>query len=125
MSLLGIADRRLTPRADNTPRRLLPPRYEVSRLQALRDLLPNLQLLEMPANISKSAAPPATWTDSLHSSADALRAYLERNEIPLLPSSPSEFEALCAERREALAQRIVRLFGAGTNGDGLAVSDDE
>jgi hypothetical protein len=113
----------------------------VSRLQGLRDVLPNLQLLEMSVNISKSATPPATWAASLYPSRDAYQAYLERNEIPWLPSSPDEFEAYFTERRKALAQRIVRLLGAGataadegpepaaevagTIDDELAVSDDE
>jgi hypothetical protein len=112
------------------------------RLQGLRDLLPNLQLLEMSVNISKSASPPATWANSLYPSPDARQAYLERNEIPWLPSAPGEFEAFFTERRKALAQRIARLLGtgataatgegaaqaadvAGTIDDELAVSDDE
>jgi hypothetical protein len=71
-----------------------------------------------------------------------LEYYLERNEIPWLPSAPGEFEAFFTERRKALAQRIARLLGtgataatgegaaqaadvAGTMDDELAVSDDE
>jgi hypothetical protein len=114
---------------------------EVNRLQGLRDLLPNLQLLEMSVNISKSASPPATWADSLYASVDARQAYLDRNEMPWLPSSLDEFEAFFTERRKALAQRIVRLLGSGalpategvdkgtdvaeTIDDELAVTDDE
>ena len=114
----------------------------VSRLQGLRDLLPNLQLLEMLVNISKSASPPATWAESMYPSPDARQAYLERNEIPWLPSSLGEFEAFFTDRRKALAQRILRLLGTGaaaatgegsaqasdvakTIDDELAVSDDE
>lgn len=65
---------------------------EVGRLQALRDSLPNLQLLEMSGNISKSATVPSVWATSLYRSREAYEAYLERNEIPWLPASPKEFE---------------------------------
>ncbi|MFK5647911.1 DUF262 domain-containing protein [Ornithinimicrobium sp. LYQ121] len=113
----------------------------VSRLQGLRDLLPNLQLLEMSVNISKSASPPAAWAESSYPSQELRQAYLERNEIPWLPASPDEFDTFFAERRAALAQRIMRLLGAessatgdiseqvadvaGTIDDELAVSDDD
>lgn len=113
---------------------------DIGRLQAMRDLLPNLQLLEMSVNISKSASPPAAWAESLYPSTEARQAYLERNEVPWLPSSPSEFEEFFTERRKALERRIARLLGvaasatekapdqavevADTIDDELAVSDD-
>lgn len=114
---------------------------QIGRLQALRDTLPNLQLLEMSVNISKSATSPASWAEVLFPSLEARNAYLERNEIPWLPASASEFEAFWTARREALAKRIMVLLGAGTAAaqgpprmakqvadtidDELAVSDDE
>lgn len=87
-------------------------RDDIDRLQALRDLLPNLQLLEMSVNISKSATVPAAWAASLYPSPEQYATYLERNEIPWLPDSPEKFEEFFKERRIALATRIKKLLAA-------------
>lgn len=103
----------------------------IDRLQALRDQLPNLQLLEMSENISKSATPPAQWAAGAYRQADALRSYLDRNEIDQLPASPQEFETFFAGRKKALADRIVLLLGSSeaaetaSLGDNAAPSVDE
>lgn len=76
-------------------------------LQARRDQLPNLQLLEGSENISKSDTPPAAWASSVFTTQDMYRAYLDRNEIPRLPADVTEFGDFFAERREALARRIT------------------
>lgn len=85
---------------------------DADRLQGQRDLLPNLQLLEMSVNISKSATVPATWAASSYPTPDQHTAYLERNEIPWLPESPDEFDQFFSDRHKALALRIMRLLGA-------------
>ncbi|WP_439898959.1 hypothetical protein [Paenarthrobacter aurescens] len=94
----------------------------MDRLQGLRDLLANLQLLEMSVNISKSATVPATWAASLYPTPDQYTAYLERNEIPWLPMSPDEFSGFFIDRRKALALRILRLFGVDAAPDNENVS---
>lgn len=86
-------------------------RDDLDRLQRQRDLLPNLQLLEMFENISKSAAVPATWAASAFPTLDQRTAYLERNEMPWLPMSPNEFDKFFNDRRKALGARIMRLLG--------------
>lgn len=92
---------------------------DVGRLQGLRDSLPNLQLLEMSINISKSATVPSVWARSLYPTRELYEAYLERNEIPWLASSPKEFERFFTERRTALARRLSRLLGV----DGASAAD--
>lgn len=79
--------------------------------QTLRDQLPNLQFLEGPENIAKSDTPPLTWAASTFTTADALNAYLHRNEIPSLPADVEGFVAFFAERRAALAVRIATTLG--------------
>jgi hypothetical protein len=98
---------------------------EAGRLHGLRDLLPNLQLLEMSVNISKSAATPAAWATGQYPDALARQTYLDSNLIRQLPSSPKEFEAFFSERREALQRRIVLLLGPGsaTVPDGAAAAE--
>lgn len=83
-------------------------------LQRMRDLLPNLQLLEGSENISKSDALPVVWMNTVFTTADARQAYLDRNAIPRLPSDALEFASFFAERRAALAQRIVQSLGTNT-----------
>jgi hypothetical protein len=80
--------------------------HTFDRLQGMRDQLPNLQLLEGSENISKSDTAPAAWAKSAYSTAEQLQAYLDRNQIPWLPTSTDDFESYFAERRKALAQRV-------------------
>lgn len=79
----------------------------IEALQTMRDQLPNLQLLEGLENISKSASLPAAWAEAAYNTAASLQAYLDRHQIPWLPSSANEFQSFFAERRAALAQLIT------------------
>lgn len=79
----------------------------VAHLQAQRDLLPNLQLLEGPVNISKSAEQPAAWAKVQYTDPVALQNYLDRNHLPWLPSSATQFADFFVERRNRLA-RLIR-----------------
>lgn len=83
---------------------------QVNRIGALRDLLPNLELLEGPENIGKSDAPPLAWAEATHTG-DGFNAYLTRNELPGLPSDVSEFVEWFDRRREALALRLATVLG--------------
>lgn len=85
------------------------------RFQTLRDRLPNLQLLEGAENISKSDKLPAVWATETYPTTVDLKAYLDRNEIPRLAESVTEFEAAFDQRRRALAQRIRLLIGAANH----------
>jgi hypothetical protein len=81
-------------------------------IQARRDQLPNLQLLEGSQNISKSDTPPALWASSVFPTPDTFRANLDRNDIPRLPKDVTEFGDFFDQRRGALARRISLALGA-------------
>ncbi|WP_221176604.1 DUF262 domain-containing protein [Arthrobacter oryzae] len=80
-------------------------------LQSKRDQLPNLQLLEGLENISKSDTPPAMWASTSYKTPDAYEAYLDRYDLPRLPSDVTEFADFFAERRSALGRRIAAVLG--------------
>ena len=87
---------------------------EINRIGALRDLLPNLELLEGPENIGKSDAPPLAWAEATYAG-DGFNAYLSRNELPGLPADVSEFVEWFGRRREALALRLARVLGVAAD----------
>lgn len=91
----------------------------VDALLGMRDQLPNLQLLEGLENISKSASVPSTWAEATYSTTASLQAYLDRHQIPWLPSSANEFQSFFTDRRAALARLIgVTLGGADLRSGG-------
>lgn len=89
-------------------------REDVDALIATRDLLPNLQLLEGPENISKSDTPPAVWAAATFDSQGALEAYKARNALPWLPASVTDFGSFVRERREMLRQLLERALNPGS-----------
>jgi len=95
---------------------------ESNRIGTLRDLLPNLELLEGPENIGKSAAPPLAWAESTYSG-DGFNAYLTRNELPGLPADVSEFVEWFGRRRDALALRLARVLGVAADEDESVVAE--
>jgi hypothetical protein len=70
-----------------------------------RDLLPNLQLLEGPENISKKDQQPLQWAKATFHG-DAYNAYLARNELPGLPGQPADFDEWFSRRSTALSERL-------------------
>jgi hypothetical protein len=76
-----------------------------------RDLLPNLQLLEGPVNISKSDKAPAAWANSQYPEPRALDNYLDRNDLGTLPADAAGFEVFFDVRRAILRRRLVELLG--------------
>ena len=82
---------------------------EIDELQAMRDLLPNLQLLEGPQNIAKSAQDPGGWSTTEFADPMKLANYLSRNALPeLLPSSATEFRSFHENRRALLVELVKR-----------------
>lgn len=79
---------------------------QVQRFEQARDRLPNLQLLEGIANISKSDQIPAAWAADQYSGAHELAAYLNRNALPVLPTAVEDFGEFIASRRSLLADVI-------------------
>jgi hypothetical protein len=84
-----------------------------SELQMKRDQLPNLQLLEGSENMGKSSTPPAEWASAAFMP-DRYQAYLDRNDLPPLPTNVKEFNDFFTERRAALARRITVTLGGTT-----------
>lgn len=90
-------------------------RDAADELQALRDQLPNLELLEGSINISKSDTPPTEWAKNAFSTSESFDAYLDRNDIPWLPATHSEFAKFFVQRRKLLAVRISKALGGATS----------
>lgn len=74
---------------------------------ALRDTLPNLELLPGLENIGKSDKAPDDWLAAEYPSQDDRSAFLSRNALPpTLPHSIDDFLAFYEQRRENLVARI-------------------
>lgn len=87
---------------------------EVEELQAIRDLLPNLQLLEGPHNIAKSAQDPGNWSTAEFADPTKLTNYLSRNALPdALPNSAAEFKAFFEARRALLVELVKKTVTTG------------
>lgn len=88
---------------------------EIEELHAIRDLLPNLQLLEGPHNIAKSAQDPGTWSKSEFVGSTKLNNYLSRNALPdTLPTSANEFKAFFKARRALLVELVKKTMASGS-----------
>jgi hypothetical protein len=88
------------------------PEDEIDALLDARDTLPNLQLLEGPENISKSAKTPKEWAETVYPDPQGLANYMDRNLLPSLPSNVTEFLAFVEERKQALKTRLLDTLGA-------------
>jgi hypothetical protein len=87
---------------------------EIDRMQTLRDQLPNLQLLEGPNNIAKSAQNPGTWAAAEFPDESKFSNYLSRNALPdPLPESANEFTAFFEARRALLVQLVKKTVATG------------
>ena len=72
-------------------------------------MLPNLQLLEGPYNIAKSAQPPGSWSATEFPDPTKLANYLDRNSLPEeLPNSATEFKAFFQARRALLVELVKK-----------------
>jgi hypothetical protein len=92
---------------------------EIAEAQRIRDLLPNLQLLEGPVNVGKSDQLPAVWARATYR--EGYDQFLSRNDIPYLPEDAREFPAAFEARKSALRDRLsslLALSGSGQPGDG-------
>jgi hypothetical protein len=89
----------------------------IAAMQDQRDRLPNLQLLEGPENIAKSATDPLSWVTSNYSE-DGRSAHLERHAVPWMPSAAEEFDDFFDDRKKALAARIASVLGSPTVASG-------
>ena len=76
-----------------------------------RDGLANLQLLPGGENIGKSERMPLEWAQEKYPDPDALRGYLEQNDMLDLPDSLEGFLDFFDARRERLRDRLVAVLG--------------
>ena len=79
-----------------------------------RDLLPNLELLEGPVNIAKSASPPDDWATAKYGRGADYSAFLDRNALPALPHEVDQFAAFFEKRRDKLAALIKEKLGTAS-----------
>lgn len=86
-----------------------------------KNSIANLQLIEGPENISKSAKMPATWAANTFARPDEYSAYLERHALPELPTCIEDFAAFVQKRRQELRIRLLRALSATDDGE---VADD-
>lgn len=80
---------------------------DIETLRAMRDRLPNLQLLPGLENIGKSDKAPDDWLAAEYPAMDERSAYLDRHALPsVLPHDVDDFIAFYELRRENLVARI-------------------
>ncbi len=82
---------------------------EIDELQRRRDLLPNLQLLEGPENISKQAVLPAEWLDN-HMAGPARANYADLHDLGELPDDLTGFQAFYDARAGRLRDKLEELL---------------
>lgn len=97
---------------------------QIQDLQDKRDRLPNLQLIEGPENVAKSATDPHSWILANYPGA-AGDAHLERHALPWVPATVAEFGDFFAARRKALALNIRKTLGGTTLASGEPVAHAE
>jgi hypothetical protein len=76
-----------------------------------RDGLANLQLLPGGENIGKSERLPLEWVREKYADPQALRGYLEQNDMVDLPEDLSGFLDFYELRRDRLRERLVAVLG--------------
>jgi hypothetical protein len=114
------------PRGLMTPAKLKADGLSLEAAKAMadrRDLLPNLQLLEGPENISKKDKPPLQWAKSTFHG-QAYEAYLARNDLPGLPQQAADFDDWFGRRRAAIAERLRVLLGVRLAADNKPTAEE-
>lgn len=93
------------------------PDDKIERLARMANELPNLQLLEGPANVEKQAALPSDWLADRYKLASDRAHYCSIHLLGDVPVDIAGFEAFYAARRALLRQRITDVLigqrGAG------------
>ena len=76
-----------------------------------KDRLANLQLLQGPVNVEKSAAMPADWLSEAYADDVSRHEYEERHLLGHVPEAITGFDTFYNARRERLKVRIRQLLG--------------
>ena len=84
--------------------------HEIEKLGQLANELPNLQLLEGPANMEKRAAMPAPWLDARYVVARDREHYRSIHLLGEIPSDIQGCEAFWEARRERLRAKITSVL---------------
>jgi hypothetical protein len=79
---------------------------EIERLPQLANELPNLQLLEGPANVEKQAAIPDGWLRNRYPTEHDREHYRSMHLLGDVPGDIQGFEAFWTARRDRLHERI-------------------
>ena len=87
------------------------PDEKIDHYIQLKDGLPNLQLLDGPANVEKSAKLPHEWLSQTYGDLTSRKEYASRHLLGDVPKSIKEFDTFYDARRECLKERIVKLLG--------------
>ncbi|MCO7218470.1 DUF262 domain-containing protein [Klenkia sp. PcliD-1-E] len=102
------------PRSRFTRKRLAEAGVPTQQLDAFMDAvdrLPNLQLLQGLANVEKQAVLPAAWLDQAFTTPDKKAAYVEQNDLGVLPDDVTGFMDFYEVRKGLLRGRLQKRLG--------------
>jgi hypothetical protein len=97
------------------------PSDDVDGIMERVNLLPNLQLLEGPYNVQKSAKPPHLWMAAQFPSMVDRNAYTSKHDLGEIPTNIKDFPEFFEARRGRLAERLRKLLNVVPSG---AASED-
>ena len=81
--------------------------------KAMRDRLPNLQLLEGRKNMRKQAMLPSEWIAGMNP--EARQGYAQMHLLGDVPEGLADFDVFYEARRKRLEEKIRQLLGSGAN----------
>lgn len=87
------------------------PDDKIDEFIQIRDGLANLQLLQGPENLEKSAQMPSKWLSKTYSDSTKRKAYQDLHLLGEVPESMTKFDNFYESRRERLKTEITKLLG--------------
>ncbi|WP_448627690.1 DUF262 domain-containing protein [Geodermatophilus sp. URMC 64] len=102
------------PRSLFTQKRLLAagvPAQDLDGFINAVDRLPNLQLLQGQANVEKQAVLPTEWLTKAFVSDEQRAAYIEQNDLQVLPDTIPDFMSFYEARKARLRERLQQRLG--------------
>lgn len=95
------------------------PEAKIETLAQLASELPNLQLLEGPANVEKQAALPGEWLSNRYTRDSDHAHYRSIHLLDDIPNEIEGFEAFWSARRERLREKIATMLNNGPDASAL------
>ncbi|PRQ09544.1 DUF262 domain-containing protein [Enhygromyxa salina] len=80
-------------------------------ISGLKDMLPNLQLMDGSLNVQKSDKLPKTWLASVHHTDTDQGYYLAKHDLGTLPADATEFLDFFSARRERMKEKLRAKLG--------------